>query len=153
MKKLEILLSLFLIILISCKDNSLENTKQEQNINISWNVKTTQNNHIIAIIKDTTEIYINNENISCGDMIGVFYSKNDSLICCGKIIWKNQNEALTVWSDDPTTTNKDGLSEGEEMKWLIYHNNKNYVAYPEYYEGGNKFISGGVFKLRKLSTK
>ena len=84
MKKLEILLSLFLIILISCKDNSLENTKQEQNINISWIVKTTQNNHIIAIIKDTTEIYINNENISSGDMIGVFYSKNDSLICCCK---------------------------------------------------------------------
>lgn len=153
MKILKFFLFLQLFLLISCKDNSVNTPEPIENLKVNWQYKATINNHIIAIIKDTTIVSIQNEQLKIDDKIGVFYSKNDSLICAGKVIWNGKTNTITVWADDPTTPIKDGMSDGEEMQWIIYHNNKNYIVYPEYFSGQNKFISGGISKLKKLSTK
>ncbi|HOP50592.1 MAG TPA: hypothetical protein PK887_08220 [Ignavibacteriales bacterium] len=154
MKIIKYFLIFVLFFLVSCKNSTESNPDNtNQNQKIDWNYSRTNTNHVIAIIKDTTIFNIKNYDIAVNDEIGVFFQKGDSLKCCGKISWENKSNSITAWGDDPTTSSKDGLSLEEEMIWIIKKNNTNYIVYPEYLSGNNKFIPGGISKLKRLYTK
>ncbi len=57
--------------------------------------------------------------LAVDDEIAVF--SPDGSICAGMISWDGSNTVITVWGDDSTTTEVDGLRIGEEMVFKIWH--------------------------------
>ncbi len=59
-----------------------------------------------------------------GDVIGIFYHRNDSLICGGYSYWTEEDTVtITAWGDNDTTVIKDGFYEGEKMILKIFNPN------------------------------
>ncbi|MAZ58471.1 MAG: hypothetical protein CMP56_03570 [Flavobacteriales bacterium] len=93
-----------------------------------WEYTVTANNAVIAIqaanfdnilldisVFELEEQTIPLTSIECPMWIGVFYlDDNGEYICGGYTEWdSSQSMAVAAWGDDPTTTEKDGFSEGE----------------------------------------
>ena len=119
MKKLYILFVLTLIgfFTYSQDDNYCE-----------WEYTVTANNAVIAIqeanfeniLLDISGFELEEEtipltSIECPMWIGVFYlDDNEEYACGGYTQWDSfQSMAVPAWGDDPTTSEKDGFSEGE----------------------------------------
>jgi len=61
------------------------------------------------------------DSLMAGDHIGVFFTRNDSLICAGASAWVgNENVAVVAFGDDNMTTLKDGFHINETIHWKIY---------------------------------
>ncbi len=56
--------------------------------------------------------------ISAGSIITIY---NQFGLCCGAAISQNQNTAITVFGDDPTTPAIDGMTEGEAMNFRVFN--------------------------------
>ena len=81
-------------------------------------VSNTGNNSSISIPIQPT---IDNIPISNGDAIGVFYLRNDSLICGGYTIWdRTINNGVTIWGDNAQTIIKDGFAQNEFIYFRIW---------------------------------
>ena len=93
-----------------------------------WEYSVTANNAVIAIqeanfdnilldisLFELEEQTIPLTSIECPMWIGVFYmDDNGEYACGGYTEWdSSQSMAVAAWGDDPTTTEKDGFSEGE----------------------------------------
>jgi hypothetical protein len=79
----------------------------------AFKISTTPTTHIIAIPAAISE------NLETGDAIAVF---NSSGTCAGAITIqdKTQASALTIFGDDPTTSEKEGMAEGEPLHFKVY---------------------------------
>lgn len=56
--------------------------------------------------------------LSIGDSIGVFYLNNEGLeICGGSVEWTGGMVQISAFSDDETTSGKDGFTAGESLIW------------------------------------
>jgi len=73
-------------------------------------VQKTPITHIIAI---PAQVLTGLEN---GDIIAIY---NQNGLCCGAVSYQNQNLALTVFGDDPTTPQVDGMVEGESLQFRV----------------------------------
>ncbi len=59
--------------------------------------------------------------LSAGDCIGAFYDSSGTMACAGYGVWTgSSNLAIAAFGDDATTTNKDGFTTGESVKWRIW---------------------------------
>ena len=88
----------------------------------------TGNNSSISIPIHPT---IDNVPISNGDAIGVFFSRNDTMICGGYTIWDhNSNNGIIIWGNNAQTTIKDGFAQNEVIQFRIWdaQNSKEYPA-------------------------
>ncbi|MFH0988474.1 MAG: cohesin domain-containing protein [bacterium] len=89
-----------------------------------------------------------------GDAVGVFFSRNDSLICAGSSLWQEgQNIAITAWGDNDQTTMKDGFNEGELICFKIWDGRagKEYFAKVAYQSGpGVNYQTNGIYALSSL---
>jgi len=55
--------------------------------------------------------------LESGDEIGVF---NSDSLCCGAVVWNNENAAITVWGDDVQTADIiDGFLENDTLRFRI----------------------------------
>ncbi len=95
--------------------------------------------------------------ISPGDYIGVFFLRNDSLICAGASEWYgSENIAVVAFGDDNMTIQKDGFQVNETINWKIYSwiYEEDFIASATYdsampnYDG--KFHPGGLSALTGL---
>ena len=73
----------------------------------------TGNNMSLGILNSAWDIELVN-----GDEIGVF-SENGTL--AGSGIYNSNNMGITIWGDDETTTEKEGLLPGEKFTLLLKH--------------------------------
>jgi len=74
-----------------------------------WNeISKTAGSHLIAL---------DDLALSPGDCIGVF---NQSGLCCGFDEWAGKPEVITVFGDDPTTSEMEGMLPGETMLFRHY---------------------------------
>ena len=120
MKKLYILFAIGFI--------SFFSYSQEANY-CDWEYIVTANNATIAIqVTNSNNMLIQVEdysallnNVTCSMLIGVFYlDDNGEYACGGYTEWDgSQSMAIAAWGDDPTTTEKDGFSEGEPYVFKI----------------------------------
>ena len=56
-----------------------------------------------------------------GDALGVFYTKDSTLVCGGYGVWRDgRNMALTVWGDDQSTKEKDGFNNSENYHFIFW---------------------------------
>lgn len=101
----------------TCGDLKESNLTDFQNLTdlefSSFGITTTPVTHIIAIPASVTG------NLEIGDAIAVFSSSG---VCAGviNIQDKTQTSALTVFGDDPTTSEKEGMAEDETLHFKVY---------------------------------
>jgi len=120
----------------------------------SWSfISNTGSNATIAV-PTAINPRIESQPLRTGDAVGVFFSRNDSLICAGYSIWQEgQNMAITAWGDDQQTPLfKDGFAEGELIRYKIWdaHAGREYNAAVTYATGGTTFTTNGIYVLSSL---
>ncbi|MBI9070624.1 MAG: T9SS type A sorting domain-containing protein [Melioribacteraceae bacterium] len=144
MDKIKIVIVLNLILVLSVI------TAQEDP---GWTVRNTGSTHSIAI-NTFANPNIAGIPLENGDYIGVFYTRNDSLICGGFAKWENVNISLTAWGDDNLTPLKDGFDGSEDLNWRIWQNStkKVYTGEVEFLTGPQKFASNGISVLSAISN-
>ncbi|MBP6978856.1 MAG: T9SS type A sorting domain-containing protein [Bacteroidales bacterium] len=127
-----------------------------QDLPPGWDFTITPTFHPIAIPL-TADPSLFGDSISPGDYIGVFFNRNDSLICAGASLWPgNENTAVVAFGDDNMTTLKDGFLVNETINWKIYswEFEEEFIASATYdstmlfYDG--KFHPGGLSSLTDL---
>lgn len=118
----------------------------------SWGFKSNTGKNATIAVNAAANPSLGTRSLQAGDAIGVFFKRNDSLICAGYAIWREQNEAITVWGDDDQTKTKDGFAEGEVMNFKVWdgRDGKAYDAAAQYTQGSGMYSSNGIFVLRSL---
>jgi len=112
----------------------------------------TQNSHII-MFPDAVLAGL----LQTGDILGVFTPDG---LCAGISVYNGGNTAITAFGDDPTTTFRDGFSEGDLLSFRIYRLSTSETFITEYNtdqpgEFRNQFISHGITVIKdvKLTPK
>lgn len=92
-------------------------------------------NHTILV----TEVTVDGEALEIGNGIGVFSPED---LCCGAVIWLDEQAGLVAWGDNEMTEEVDGLQEDEQMTFKVwdYVAEQEYVADPEFIQ--NERING-----------
>ncbi len=112
----------------------------------------TGHNASIAIPREINP-RINDRALRTGDAVGVFFERNDSLICAGYSYWKEGESAgITAWGDDDRTAKKDGFATGELMRFKIWDatSAREYTGVVSFENGGGTYVPNGIYVLRSL---
>lgn len=85
-----------------------------------WEVLNTGSNMTLMIPSDI-EVTINDQQVSSGSALGVFYEDSyGDLQCAGYTLLTGEISHIAAMADDETTEEIDGLTSGEEMIWQIF---------------------------------
>ncbi|MCX6257077.1 MAG: hypothetical protein NTW49_04135 [Bacteroidia bacterium] len=121
----------------------------------SWNFVITGVNHQI-LIQSGTPVTINNEQISTGDFIGVFFTNSyGNYQCGGYSEWTGSVTNLAAWGVD---VGNDGFGAGEVFTWKIWDASENaeYFANPVYlgrpFPNQGNFVANGISALSTLTA-
>ena len=144
-------------------------SSQFRSYNCPMSFTGTDGNATIAITQEGSfNFYLNDfyysiplNDIQCSIEIGVFMN-SDNIICAGSSTWSNNdNFAITVWSDDATTTEIDGMVSGSEFLLGICLTGSTFneiiFADPESIEiinvkgGDNSFNTNGMYVLNSAN--
>ena len=119
----------------------------------SWNFTSTTGKNASIAVPTSINPRIGTQALHTGDAIGVFFLRNDSLICAGYSLWQaGQNMAITAWGDNSQTALKDGFAEGELIQFKIWDSQagKEYNATAQYSTGGTTYATNGIYALSSL---
>lgn len=106
--------------------NSNANTDDDSclsEIEVVFEENATDNTINYNVSSETISLTLGNAEITEGDIIGGFYIVNGQLYCAGYTIWTGGDISLSIWIDDPNTTEIDGWLEGETIYWIAQQNN------------------------------
>ncbi len=119
----------------------------------SWNfVSNTGGNATIAVPAAINPA-IGSDPLQTGDAIGVFFMRDNNLVCAGFSIWQpGRNVSITAWADDAQTSVKEGFAEGELINYKIWDESAQheYNATVTYQAGGPNFATNGLYTLSSL---
>ncbi len=115
-------------------------------------VRTGQNAGVF--IRADVNPTINGVQLAPGDEIVLIDSDG---VCVGKTVWNNETTSITVWGDDETTPEKDGLAVGERLTFIVFDASENmiYGSDPSSpgrveYNAGFPFKNEGVYETDAL---
>ncbi len=89
-----------------------------------WHVQQTNTTHNI-LIKTSIEPEIGGKPLYAGDVIGVFFHDDDSLICGGYGIFQGEDFLITAYGEDSTGI---GFEAGEDFAFMVYRKNTDCIA-------------------------
>ncbi|MFZ4427838.1 MAG: BACON domain-containing protein, partial [Saprospiraceae bacterium] len=122
----------------------------------SWVFRPNSRLHTL-IVPATLVSDLSGKGIQPGDQLGVFFRFQGQEICAGAVLWTGVGTSFSIFGDDPLTTIKDGLAEGERFIVKIWQAREKIswhakATFEPPVEGspvnaGNQFRSGGVSKL------
>ena len=122
----------------------------------TWAINPSSRIHTL-ILPATLVSDLSGKAIQPGDRIGVFFKRQGLEICAGEVLWTGVNTSFSVYGDNPATTFKEGLAEGERFILKIWQarekiswHAKATFELPVQGSGINavdQFRSGGVSKL------
>jgi hypothetical protein len=121
----------------------------------SWYFSDTSNvSHSIVITTDAV-IQMNDEPISEGDWIGVFYEDEFGLVCAGYTEWQNQNVNLNVYGIG--LPGDEGFLEGEEFIWQVWDASNGIswpmeVVYSDNLPNQASFMQDGLSAIVSMSS-
>ena len=125
---------------------SITSTQNAEETFAPWGTPViTGSSHTIAFSDDALV------NIEPGDFIGAF-SQDDICYGSSKMKDKNQNMALTIYGDDLSTPEKDGLNDGEIISFKILNSTTNEEVFAQADYSGNYPSSDGRFADNGLSV-
>ena len=119
----------------------------------SWNFASNTGKNATLGVTTSINPRIGNQSLHTGDAVGVFFLRNDSLICAGYSLWQEgHNMYITAWGDNSQTAFKDGFTEGETIRFKIWdsHAGKEYNATAQYSLGGTMYATDGIYVLSSL---
>jgi hypothetical protein len=90
---------------------------------------------------------------SAGDEIGAF-SEEGKLI--GSTVFIGENLAVTIWGDDETTRNKDGMGTGKKFTLRLWRHDKNIeelIIVNSWLEGDDIYDVNGISVAEKIGLK
>jgi len=91
-----------------------------------WDIPNIITDCFTQLLIPEGSVIINEEAISTGDWLGVFYTDdNGDLQCGGYEIWTGESTSLAIWGDDNLTEEKDGFDDGEILTWIVWDNETN----------------------------
>jgi hypothetical protein len=95
---------------------------------------------------------INGRNISVGDAIGVFFTRNSNYYCAGMKYWNGNDLEITVWGDDTNTPIKDGFNPNENYSIRVWDAIKaeDVLSKVRYSQGPDKFINNSYSIISQL---
>ena len=132
-------------------------TEGECTANEPWDVLITGSNHTIAIGGDTP-MFIDGNQISIGDWLGVFYTNDDGeLQCAGYSIYNGSTNAIAAQGNDSTTDEIDGFQDGETFVWMIWDASEDVIynataTYLASMPSVSDFVINGISALGTLET-
>ncbi len=74
-------------------------------------------NSTVVIPADINPQYSDGTPLTSGDEIGVF---NSADLCCGAIVWEEQNTAISVWGDDVQSDTLDGFLMNDTLQFKVW---------------------------------
>jgi hypothetical protein len=93
-----------------------------------WLYSNTGVSHTV-IVPLNSNPKVDDNALSAGDCIGIFYDSSGTTSCAGYGVWTgSSNLAIPAFGDDATTTQKDGLDSGEQFKWKIWRQSNGYTC-------------------------
>jgi hypothetical protein len=114
----------------------------------TWHYTQTEINNTHIIMIPSGGVTVNNQPISPGDYIGVFYSASGGLACGGYSQWIPGNNAVTAWGDDMYSPEKDGFYVGDPFYWKVWLTTPGIaVDMTATYQTGPNFNSQGFFNV------
>ena len=120
----------------------------------SWSFAgNTGKSAVITIPASANPTLDGTRGLQTGDAVGVFFLRNDSLICAGYSFWlAGQDMSITAWGDNGQLTMKDGFAEGELIRYKTWDSQagREYKAVATYVQGTAAYTSGGVYILGSL---
>jgi pimeloyl-ACP methyl ester carboxylesterase len=122
----------------------------------SWNFAQNTGRNATIVIPTSATLKIGTRTLKTGDAIGVFFVRDNDLICAGYKHWiQGQNIAITAWGDDDQTPTKDGFDENELLRFKIWDadHQREYNATPTFLSGGSVYVTNGTYVISSLQGK
>ena len=118
----------------------------------SWYFTSETGNSAQVIVPINANPSLVNRPLLGGDAIGVFYQRNEQLICAGYALWTGQNLNIAVWGDDDQTAIKDGFDVNEEFYFKIWDAQigEEFLANATYLQGPDNYRVDGFSVLNSL---
>jgi hypothetical protein len=119
----------------------------------SWAFKDGTGKNATIFVPTTINPSTGTRPLQSGDAVGVFFLRNDSMICAGYSLWQEgQSMGITAWGDDDQTALKDGFAEGEFIHYKIWDAlaAREYNAVVTYSSGDSLYVSDGIYFLGSL---
>ena len=123
-------------------------------------LQTTGGNATMMINLNQNEISLDQDFISSGDKIGVFYRGENKWLCAGFLIWDETMPpaALTIWGN---LEDGFGLMNGDELKMFIYDNSTglNYLVENTwnnqgyFTDGALGYINNALYQSLEMTTE
>jgi hypothetical protein len=101
--------------------DSLEIMQDSKQINLpeNWKVKPTNAIHQVLIYKNSSFNFGSNVKIVPGDLIGLFVETGNQLTCAGYAIWRDENMVISIYGDNPSTSETEGYVNGASLRFKI----------------------------------
>jgi len=138
----------------ACEPSILSNPSVLTVVPGGWDYTITELVHTINVPL-LANPSINDEPISPGDYIGIFYQDGESIKCGGTQQWNgSEGISLSVYGDDPLTEIKDGFASGEDFLWQIYSHveDESYDAEASFIFGPDYYSSGAISTINDLNA-
>ncbi len=84
-----------------------------------WDFVPTSENHTIIVPANLVS-NVNGQPLAVGDLIGFFYSHNNSQFCAGYGTWTGVGITFPVYGNDAISPNKNGFAQGEIFKVKVW---------------------------------
>lgn len=128
-------------------------TFRSHGIYVPWSVRSTPYADTIVVYASINP-RIGNQTLRQDDAVGVFFQRNDSLICAGYYYWSDNYGYMWFYAygDDPNTVMKDGFTIGETIQLKIWDGlaGKEHPALVSYQSGGSTYAQGTAHVLSSL---
>jgi hypothetical protein len=85
-----------------------------------WTFSDSTGKSAVVKIPSSISPKVNGRNLTQGDAIGVFYTRNNQFYCAGMEYWKGSDLEITVWGDNPSTPIKDGFFDDEKYSIRVW---------------------------------
>lgn len=128
-------------------------TIAKQSLPAQWAYVANTGSNALVTIPAVALPVIGRRTLSNGDAIGVFFRRNGADVCAGYSVWQEGKDlTITVWGNNPQTSTKDGLDEGDKLQFKIWRvqNQRDYSAEATYETGEGVFTKGGSYAIKSF---
>lgn len=121
----------------------------------TWSFKSQTGHEASVIVPVLIGATVNGRDLQTGDVVGVFYKRNDTLMCAGYSVWDGMNMAITAWGDNELTPEKDGFANFEQIIFKVWDAValKEITAEVTFLQGSGTFSADGILILSGLIAK
>ena len=141
-----------ILIISGCTDSTAFNYDSQANtdnssciseVEVIFEENVTNNTINYNISSETIYLTLGESEISAGDLLGGFIIVDGQLICVGFTTWTGEDLSLSLWYDDISTSEVDGVVEGETIYWIAHQNSTSFNYLVDIYSV--EAVTGDIF--------